>query len=480
MNRIKLFIIIFFAVILLLGIIGESMKYRGNMERHRELLSLYKEDINNFREDSLRLLQSISAPAAGISFRRSTAGEAYLSASQGIEAHLKGINWHGYYIDIDQPILNDMRRKFNAYYRETIDKIEFDPDFEGCGYPDLIVEIKNSPSFYQPSLFSKYLGKSDPKPYKSYQLNSCGKRKATMDMWLVSFDLTFRIEPNFIYDRNKEYSFDGSHPITRKRADKIRSQKEYKDMRYDRLSVFLEFKPKNFYYLASTGNGPLTPLNESPKIGIGAVECIYFEKVGEGGENNNASRLGIELEKGKSLPLYPNLADLIEQTSWKRRDIAIYNKGKTRPVEEQISAYETITDICEDQKVIADPDFFNKSKFSIIDIKNLGSWKQDKSWVLGKTEFKADYFHVRFLVHLYVLGEWVVKDENLVKFKPRPPASVTKPGLLDYLLPDFNFGPIGRIIPALLFPLIVVLLLSFFFPVIRSFVNSLIKKLINS
>jgi hypothetical protein len=465
-------------LILLLGIIGVSRNYHKLKEKHIQDINEYESQLALFKEDSIKYLQSISAPINQVSFRKSSASEAYLSASQGIEAHLKGLNWRGYFIDNGQDVLEDIRTSFDAYYRTTIDKIEFDPDFENCGYPDLIVEIKSSPSFYQPSTLSKYLGKSEPKPYKSYKLNSCDKRKATMDLWLVSFDLTFRIEPNFKHNRNNEFSSDKKHPITQKPIHEIRGQREYKDMRYDRLSVLLEFKPKNFYYLSSEPANPLAPLNESPKIGIGAVECIYFEKVGEGGENNKAVRLGVELEKGKSLPLYPDMESLLNQISWKRRSNTIFNQGEPQEVESQVSAYENITDICEDGKIIADPDFFNKPKYSLVDIKNLGSWKQEKSWFLGETEYKADYFHVKFLVHLYVLGEWVVKDENLSKFKPRPPASITKPGLFDYLLPDFNLGVFGKVLSIILLPLILILLFSFFFPSIRVLVNRIIMRII--
>jgi len=218
-------------------------------------------------------------------------------------------------------------------------------------------------------------------------------------------------------------------------------------------------------------------MNPSPKIGIGAVECIFVEKVGEQGENNKATRLGVEIEKGKSLPLYPNLNDLKKQYAYNN-----YKPEKTpgvnKSVKNLVSKYENIVDICADQITIADTSFFNQPKYSAIDIKNLGSWKQEKSWFLGKTEYKADYFHVKFLVHLYVLGEWVVKDENIMQFEARPPASYTRAGLFDYLLPDFNLGMAGKIFGFILLPVILLLALSFVFPTVKKLVNKILRKLI--
>ncbi|MFC2086254.1 hypothetical protein ACFLQ9_00885 [Bacteroidota bacterium] len=242
----------------------------------------------------------------------------------------------------------------------------------------------------------------------------------------------------------------------------------------------MNLNQKNFYYLnfENGSGGKVEPLNRSPKMGIGAVECIMIQKVGEQGTNNSATRLGVEIEKGKSLPLYPDLEELKKIYSYKNFNSEIKDKEQVKPVSEMVSSYENIVDICENEIVIADTNFFNKSKFSVIDLKNLGSWKQDKSWFLGASEYKADYFHVKFLVHLYVLGEWVVKDENIVKFEARPPSSLTKPGIFDYIFPDFKLGFGGRILSVILTPILLLLILSFVFPPLRIMINNLLKRFI--
>jgi hypothetical protein len=102
---------------------------------------------------------------------------------------------------------------------------------------------------------------------------------------------------------------------------------------------------------------------------------------------------------------------------------------------------------------LASESLFNSSKFSHIDIKNLGSWKEEQSWFLGDRTFTADYYHAKFLIHLYLLGEWTVKGDTFASFEARMPTRITKPGVLDYLLPDFNLGFWGRMFAAALLPL---------------------------
>lgn len=478
MNKLKTIFVVLITVIIAIGI---NFKHIDN-NNYKVKLEKYQEKLKKYKEDSIKIIKSISAPVNAISYKVSSASEAYQSASQGIDVHLRGLSWRNYFLDNNENIIKQLENDFDAYYTRTIEKIQFDPDFPDNGYPDLIIDIKSSPSFYRPTLFSEYLGNiglSEPKPYKSYELNSCDKRKAMMDLWLVTFDISFRIEPNFEYSKNKEIVFEGKHPITRSSDNSIRKKKEYDDRRYDRMSVYLEFKPKDFFYLSSNDNASnLTePLNKSPKIGIGAVECIFINKVGEQGLNNDATRIGVVIEKGKSLPLYPNLDELKRIYSRKNTEEQENQKKQITPVKDMVSDYENIVDICDQEVVTADTNFFNKSKFSIIDLKNLGSWKQQKEWFLGANKYNADYYHAQFLVHLYVLGEWVVKDENLISFEARPPAKYEKPSLLDYLFPDFNLGIGGKFLSAVLIPVLIILILSFFFPSIKKVVNKLIEKL---
>lgn len=473
MRKLKRTIIAILLTIFIVGCFIQAVSSAGKEKKYEKEKEAYIIKRDKFVKDSIKQLESIVVPENGISFKNSSASNAYLSASQGIEVHLKGLNWRGYYIDKDQPVVKKMRDNFDGYYKATIDKIEFDPDFENNGYPDFITEIKSAPSFYQPDMISKYLQAKDPAPYKSYKLNGCDKRKAVMDLWLVTFDITFRIEPNYDYNLNLEQGFKGKHPIIDQSALWLRMHSEYNNMKYDRLSVLLEFKPKNFYYLSSDVNDPLKPLNKSPKIGIGAVECINFTKVGEKGVEEDSNGLGVEIEKGKSLPLYPTMQELLDKVTYHQQK----SLSETVRVKDLVSTYENIVDICSDEKIIADPNFFNSSKYSVIDIKKLGSWEQDKKWFFEKSVYKADYFHVKLLVHLYVLGEWVVKDENLIKFEARPPSTFTKPGLWDYLFPDFNLGIGGLLFSVLLVPLLFILLLSFLIPSVGKLVNYFLKRI---
>ncbi|MFC2086253.1 hypothetical protein ACFLQ9_00880 [Bacteroidota bacterium] len=247
MNKVKLLLTLVTTIIIGIGINITHNGFLYKKDSYIKSLDEYNRSLEKHRDDSIKYIRGISAPQNAISYKVSSAAEAYQSASQGIDVQLKGLSWRGYFLDQNQNIMDKLSRDFDAYYKGTVDKIAIDPDFPDNGYPDLIVDIKNSPSFYRPTLFSEYLGNiglAKPRPYKSYELNSCDKRKAVMDLWLVTFDITFRIEPNFEHSRNNEIEFTGKHLITRNTNEKIRKQKEYNDMRYDRMAVFLEFKPK--------------------------------------------------------------------------------------------------------------------------------------------------------------------------------------------------------------------------------------------
>lgn len=475
MRHFKKTLIVFGFGILIIGVCITFFSYLAAESLYTDNYKIYKSKRKKFIEDSIAIMEGIPAPKGRMAFKNSSGGEPYMSASQGIEVHLKGLNWRGFYLDNDAAVINELRDKYDAYYKASIDKITFDPDFENNGYPDFITEIKSAPSFYQTGLISKYLNSKNPEPYKSITLNSCDNRKAVMDLWLVTFDITFRIEPNYDYRLNLAHRYNGKHPITDKSGLWLRNRFEYENMKYDRLSVLLEFKPKDFVYLAVDNEDRLKPLNETPKIGIAAVECIDFNKVGEQGVNTNTTTLGVEIEKGKSLPLYPNFDSLLKQVAYKQGKTS--KKPTVSPVKDGVTTFENIIDVCQSEQVIADPNFFNSAKYSFIDIKNLGSWEQKKNWFFDKSVYKADYFHVKMLVHLYVLGEWVVKDENLIKFEARPPSIYVKPGLLDYLLPNFKIGWFGKILSALVLIMIVVLLLSFVLRPFGVFINYVLRKL---
>lgn len=451
---------------------------------YEDSLSAYNRQYAVYQRDSLRLIQAISPPENVVKWKNSSAADPYLSASQGIEVHLKGLSWRGWHLGAGEPVVDELRRNFDATFTNTIDNITFDPDFQNNGYPDLVVKVVNAPAFYSPGLLSEYLGqavKTDPVPYKSYELQSCDGRKATMDLWLVTFDITLRIEPSFDHQRNTEWPFTGRHPITRETDGWSRGRREFKDMRYDRLSVLMELKPKNNFYVATAGESPFLNPAGAPKIGIGAVECVLIEKVGEKGVNNLATTLGVDLEKGKSLPLYPNLEHLKEIYSYRNfQQSDPFKHSHLEPTKELVERFENLIDVCENSVALADPNLFGQSKYSHIDIKNLGSWRESGSWLLGDKIYNADYYHAKLLVHLYVLGEWVVNNEAVARFEARAPASITRPGVLSYLLPDFKLGIMGKLLGSVFLPLVLLLLVSFFFPPIRLLINELLKKLVKA
>ena len=97
MNAIKTIVLFLLAAILLVGVYNVSKDYSRSLHNYENQLIEYNQKLEKHRQDSIRLIQSISAPRNAIQYPVSSAGEAYQSASQGIEVQLKGLSWRGYF-----------------------------------------------------------------------------------------------------------------------------------------------------------------------------------------------------------------------------------------------------------------------------------------------------------------------------------------------------------------------------------------------
>ncbi len=472
-NKTNLFLIgAIAALVWFLGFNKSDNQYQNELKAYQDSLKIYESSLAQRDADSARLIQA--NPDGDIAFStnqiENALGNPYLSASQGIEVHLEGLEWRGKYFD--PALIQDIKTKFSGRYVNTINQIHLDPDFPRNGYPDLFIDIQNAPTIYQPGAISSFLKDilNVKKPVNSYWLNT-NSGKAKMDLWLVEFDMTFRIEPSDNHSRNREIVFDGIHPITRESDNSIRGKREMKNQRYDQMNVLLKIQPNvNHWYIADKNENGVYEPNGSPKIGVAAIECLQIQKVGEEGINNQDTRIGIVLNKGKSLPLYPSAESLKS---------ALTGTPFTPEVAELTKDYLELTNE-EGKPIRLNNQLFNQAKYSYVSIQNLGSWKEEKSWPLGPTTFNADYFHASFLVHLYVLGEWTVKPSSFVAFEARKPFKVTKPGLLDQLLPDFKLGIFGKFVITAVLIIGLTCVLAIFFPPLFKLINALLKRVTKS
>lgn len=396
----------------------------------------------------------------------SSMADPYLNASQGVEVHIEGIRWMGKWFTAQQ---HNGIEKIGGIAEVQINQIIFDPDFEKAGMPDLNVEV-TAPRFFEMNSFLKewlqgfqlsgFLGKAfgEKKPVETYDLETIPGKRQKMSLWLLEFDTFLRIEPSPDHD-NRNIGNLERHPVSGISTDKIRREQEAKNQRYGNVSVMLKFKPKaGTWYIANKDESSMLVANGEPKIGIAAVECIGIKPISQNEQLNN---IGVYLRRGSSLALYNSPAEIDSKFS----ESTINMDDALMPISDPVYTEETV----------ANPNLFGKDKYAIIHLTNLGSW-QEGSWFSSINRY-ADQYHARFVIHAYVLGEWNVKPVNIVQPEPRPAFSQQKAGLLNFLLPDINLGWLGQLISGGGWIIIVIIVLSIFFPSVGLIINNLLRRL---
>ena len=469
-NRLPLIILILFAIIL--GWLGYSnMK---TIATQNEIVKAWQADTTHYNhqlKEQQKLLDNLR-PANELIKTRENAlsnslSDPYLNASQGVEVHLEGIRWMGQWFKAHQNMGID---KMGGIAEVQINQIVFDPDFEKAGMPDLNVEV-TAPRFFQMNNFlndwlqgfqlSGFLGKAfaEKKPVEIYDLETAPGKRQKMSLWLLEFDTFLRIEPSPDHDSRNIGNLE-KHPVSGVLTDKIRKEQEAKNQRYGNVSVMLKFKPKaGTWYIADTDETGMLVANGEPKIGIAAVECIGIKPVSENKQLNN---IGVYLRRGSSLALYNSPAEI--DSRYNQSSIAMND------------ALMPINNMALNEQAIANPNLFGKEKYAIIHLTNLGSW-QEGSWFSNVSRY-ADQYHARFVIHAYVLGEWNVQPVNIVKPKPRPAFSQKKAGLMDFLLPDFHLGWLGKLVSGGGWVIIGILILSLLFPPVGLLIKRIITVLL--
>lgn len=478
MKAFKLFLILLCLLILGIGALATIQNTEQAETRYEESLQYYEQARDIARRDTQIILEALRSgmpPQPEIQTKPSSLGDPYLNAAQGVEVLIRGMEWNGLMID---SVIAPLKTRFGARYILNHNQLTLDPDFPHCGYPDLHILIPDAPSLQMDSkdLVSRSFRRSlnKEKPLESYNLDLGDNRRGRMDLWLANFEIVFRIIPDE-HDRDNNLPYDGWNHLTRTSGNDIRRVREFKDQRYGNMTLFLEFKPKNTWYIGEKNENGLFVVNKQPRIGIAAVEAIKIQKVGEEGINNKDRRIALSVENGMAFPLYDSFEELAAVFMGGAPPAPV--RSSSPPPEDPFSA---MADNTENAARIYNPELFGRSKYTAVQIKNLGSWKdRERGWLFGSRTYNADLFRASFFVHLYVIGEWTVKPESFVATQLQPPVRFVKPGLFDYILPSFGLGRFGQIFSgAVIFIILFVLLGAFIRPIGR-ILDFIIRKILH-
>lgn len=465
-NRLRLTILTIFIIICCFSGVYNLQKINNHNEA---FLSWQKDTALYHKQIAIRetMLQNLGTKQGLIKPRETgppnSLGDPYLTASQGVEVHLEGIRWQGKWFNAR---CKHGIEKLGGIAEVQINQAVFDPDFKKAGMPDLNIELTPPRFFKMQNFFNDWLKGyrlggimenvlGEIKPVKTYELETLPGKYQKMDLWLMEFDAFLRVEPSPVHDNTNTGDLN-NHPVTGISTWKIRHDRESKNQRYGFVSIMLKFKPKNgTWYIANNDNTGMLRPNSEPRIGIGAVECIGIKKVSE---NENMDNIGVYLRRGSGLALYDTPGEIDNKFNQNRVKLTDVQK----PVESNVIKKGTI----------ANPHLFGKEKYAIIHLANMGSW-QEGTWLSGINRY-ADQYHARFVIHTYVLGEWDVKPVAIAKPSPRPPFSMKKASVLDFLLPDLNLGWLGKIFSGSGWAIIGIIVLCLFFPPIAMFINKIL------
>ena len=380
------------------------------------------------------------AGAFGNSSATSAGLKEYLFASQGLEVQFTGLSWNGMTVDLDSiPAGGFLNLQSNS--------IHFDPDLPNRGFPDLFVTVNNIPVIYHTSPVSRLFNGVNTKgtAYRTYEFLTAEGKAVKMDLWLMAFDMTFRVDASAksrVYSDRKRRDLPMNEFIPRDTR-----RPEFRGPSYENLEVLFRVIPGKDLWLMADGSGDgYKTLPEHPEMAIAAIECIEIEKVTDEKLIPESSGLGIDLSRGQLLPLTIDA-----------------------PTDFDVSD--------EEGGLMLNPGFFNQPVATGIRIHNLRIRRAGKPFLGARARYVGDAFHVRFLIHVYVVGDWVIQGGAFADYEPRGPQVVSSPGLLDYVLPDFHLGFFGKFISSALILLILVLTLGLFFPSMIELLNMAIRKL---
>lgn len=419
------------------------------------------------------IVEGLLLPEKGIDIIKDSAR---VSHYQGVEVHAEALRWQNRWFRENED--HGINRVGGVNYFD-VNKIIFDPDLPERGKPDLLVTVGNVKVFRLDDFLkdiklnyklSKFLGNklSVEKPYDTFtwdirDKNNRIEKKVRMELWLLEFPVVIRIQPAADKKRTDHVADGTRHPVTGAKLDK---GAEYGKKRYGNTTILLRFEPRtsDWYIAGKDKDGMLEP-NNKLHIGIAAVECIYCNFEGDP-EKEKERRIGAYIYKGESLALHSSLEDfgITDDTEIKKNDARSNVLRLSDSFRELVQKKEDIS---------VNPQLFDRPKYSIIHIVNIGSWNRG-NFIKGKRVW-TDQITVRFVIHAFVVGEWKVKRPTLVDLDPPDRFMIETPGLLSRLLPSFGLDKIGKFLSAAGLILLGLFILAFIFPPVMLILNKLFK-----
>ena len=159
----KSIILIFLLAVAAIHFLGQAQlnaNYDAKLKVYDSEYARYNAAWEQHLKDSIELRNTIP-PKDGLKYNRNSIpgsyDKPYLNASQGIEAHLAGLEWKGHIVEGET--LTNMEKNFGGRFVNSISHIHFDLDFESSGYPDLMVEVNRAPTLYHVGMLSQSLSK---------------------------------------------------------------------------------------------------------------------------------------------------------------------------------------------------------------------------------------------------------------------------------------------------------------------------------
>lgn len=295
-----------------------------------------------------------------------------ISSYQGIHPEFVSVYYNGKYYTSEQTYDASSCRIFST-------SLNFDPDHANYYKPNLMgglrdIQIVRDLSYYVPSDTLTHIiqmgGNPQPNnPYKTYtwdvKLQDGTTEKYEMQLWLCTFDVNLYVKA----DRPTSLlAWPGSPEVANSR---------YKD-----TEVWLKLKVGPSWYIKGA---------EEVFFGLAYMELAQFTSLSEGDRSLDA----LPKAKWEAFSMCDRLGNL-KSTS-------------------QLTPTEQVEKIYKGCRL--NENVFKDEWYTLITLTNFGTY--DYNWFDGS--YKADSAQWRALVHVFVVGKWVVKPEEERDMEPHEP-----------------------------------------------------------
>lgn len=456
MNKIGLVILSNIAVIVLL--LGVMFKAQSTPP-----------PVQDTTADAEKFNQEIASYTAGIEKTLGSDNDPVIHNMSGTSSNFEGprlsiefISHHGKVWD----------REVEPYYIANSSYVDFDPDWESYGLPNLRVEVEQPKfvSLVENGVLDKNLEDvkkllptiSDISPVRSYTKtykSSDGKyRKEKFDLYLTEFSVTVGIKPmradsviplssaekkKKLYPRSwyQDKLLAGDGELIS--INDFRNEEEYKNQRYSRVHIAFKVEPNNTaWYVSGDGKEQVTAEVAVGSIIPKSITSNITSKSNDKGKKYDIAHIDPG-SPGVNVDMFP--------------DSTFDNRFDARK-------------ILTSEPAMLDESIFGKDVYFRITSNNIGSW--DNRWVFLGDEWD-DQFVIKFFMPILVKGKIEVALDSKLIPTYTPPVSYHHSFSLSDLLPDWGIPDVGKYLTyaLLLFAGIIVVI---FLPNVFVLVNSLL------